>query len=249
MKDPQKLCQLIDQQLTLEQHIQRLQEESDDIRWQVVSRQATLTFSDSAAQRLLDIQVQIGQAIGALSALGAGLALSLLFSATRGNLWYMYAAWWMFLIGLTVTAGLGMAGSGNDDYNKRPSQAEWTARRWTLLGIVGCTLCVVGGFVSFSIAVIAYDLTSELQTHQGVISGPSPGSFRQHPVQKVFAFLVLIGFEALFIFGLVRALRPGLRLKNRKVRQSRRQWMLDPSRSARPVRAKTLTDLLGENRR
>jgi len=41
--------------------IQRLQEESDDIRWQVVSRQATLTFSDSAAQRLLDIQVQIGQ--------------------------------------------------------------------------------------------------------------------------------------------------------------------------------------------
>jgi hypothetical protein len=82
--------------------IQRLQEESDSIRWQVVSRQATLTFSDSAAQRLLDIQGQIGQvrrsiqllflpvrpyvrqAIGALSALGAGLALSLLFSATRG---------------------------------------------------------------------------------------------------------------------------------------------------------------------
>jgi hypothetical protein len=41
--------------------IQRLQEESDNIRWQVVSRQAMLTFSDSAAQRLLDIQVQIGQ--------------------------------------------------------------------------------------------------------------------------------------------------------------------------------------------
>jgi hypothetical protein len=75
-----------------------------------------------------------------------------------GNLWYMYAAWWMFLIGLTVTAGLGMAGSGNDDYNKRPSQAEWTARRWTLLGIVGCTLCVVGGFVSFCWSMLKYSL-------------------------------------------------------------------------------------------
>jgi hypothetical protein len=66
---------------------------------------------------------------------------------------------------------------------------------------------------------------------------------------EVFAFLILIGFEAVFIFGLVRALRPGLRLKNRKVRRGRRLWMLDPSRSARPVRAKTLADLLGENRR
>lgn len=36
--------------------IQHLQEESDDIRWQVISRQAMLTFSDSAAQHLLDIQ-------------------------------------------------------------------------------------------------------------------------------------------------------------------------------------------------
>jgi len=66
-----------------------------------------------------------------------------------GNLWYMYAAWWMFLIGLTVTGALGMAGTGNDDLSKRPSQAEWTTRRWTLLGIVMCVLCVVGGFVSF----------------------------------------------------------------------------------------------------
>jgi hypothetical protein len=41
--------------------IKRLQEESDDIRWQVVSRQATLRFSDSAAQRLLYIQGQVGQ--------------------------------------------------------------------------------------------------------------------------------------------------------------------------------------------
>jgi hypothetical protein len=73
-----------------------------------------------------------------------------------GNLWYMYAAWWMFLIGLTVTAGLGMAGSGNDDYNKRPSQAEWTACRWTLLGIVLCTLCVVEGFVSFCLSISKY---------------------------------------------------------------------------------------------
>ena len=54
----------------------------------------------------------------------------------NGNLWYMFAAWWMFLIGLTVTGGLGMAGSGNDDFTKRPSQSEWTSRRLTLLGIV-----------------------------------------------------------------------------------------------------------------
>jgi len=81
--------------------------------------------------------------------LSAKLNFAKRLTQPTGNLWYMYAAWWMFLIGLTVTAGLGMAGSGNDDYNKRPSQAEWTARRWTLLGIVGCTLCVVGGFVSF----------------------------------------------------------------------------------------------------
>lgn len=66
----------------------------------------------------------------------------------NGNLWYMFAAWWMFLIGLTVTGGLGMAGSGNDDFTKRPSQSEWTSRRLTLLGIVISILSVIGGFVS-----------------------------------------------------------------------------------------------------
>jgi hypothetical protein len=75
------MCQLIEQQLTLERHvgsschllrisaqnfshfwkIQRLEGEADDIRWQFVSREATVTFSDSAAQRLLEIQGQIGQ--------------------------------------------------------------------------------------------------------------------------------------------------------------------------------------------
>ncbi|KAF8527747.1 hypothetical protein JB92DRAFT_831477 [Gautieria morchelliformis] len=60
-KDPEKMCQLIEQQLTLERHIQRLEGEADDIRWQFVSRSATITFSDSTAQRLLEIQGQIGQ--------------------------------------------------------------------------------------------------------------------------------------------------------------------------------------------
>jgi hypothetical protein len=119
----------------------------------------------------------------------------------------MYAAWWLFLIGqfdvlfmvpcikciiiaLTVTGGLGMAGSGNDDLSKRPSQSEWLARRWTLLGIIVCALCVVGGFIAFcqsfqnssgpksmllisfpAIAVIGYDLTGELQTGKGTITG------------------------------------------------------------------------------
>jgi hypothetical protein len=61
----------------------------------------------------------------------------------------MYAAWWLFLIALTVSGGVGMAGSGVDDLNRRPSHGEWTARRWTLLGIVVSALCVVGGFVAF----------------------------------------------------------------------------------------------------
>lgn len=137
-----------------------------------------------------------------------------------------------------------------------------------------------------AVAVIAYDLTSELQTHQGVISGyvilmqrsvpPSDTSITvQHrdlsesiqlrkvglhlllrimitltaTPHKVFAFLILIGFEALFVFCLVQALRPGLHFRNQKVRQGRRLWMLDPSRSARPVRAKTLADILGEDRK
>jgi hypothetical protein len=166
--------------------VQRLQEESDSIRWQVVSRQATLNFSDSAAQRLLDIQGQIGQASGSLplafyrflftdmlsvrqlalyrhwepvSALVFYLALHEVHSSSIltdakyliqlvGDMWCMYAAWWLFLIGLTVTGGLGMAGSGMDEVNKRPSQSEWTARRWTVLGIVVCALCVVGGFIA-----------------------------------------------------------------------------------------------------
>jgi len=178
---------------------------------------------------------------------GAGLSFSLLFSASRGALWYMYAAWWMFLIGLTVTGGLGMAGSGNDDITKRPSQSEWTSRRWTLLGIVMSILCVIGGFISLSVAAIAFDLTSELATGKGVISGPTPGSFNRFPVQKVFAFLILIGFELVFLAGFLRALRPSLRLTNMRARRDRRQWMLDPSRSGRPVRARTLGDLLGEN--
>ena len=41
--------------------IERLQEESDAIRWQVISRQSTITFGDSAASRFLDIQSQVVQ--------------------------------------------------------------------------------------------------------------------------------------------------------------------------------------------
>jgi len=220
--------------------------ESDDIRWQVVSRNGMLAFSDSAAQRLLDIQGQIGQAIGALSTVGAGLSFSLLFSASRGDLWYMFAAWWMFLMGLTVTGGLGMASAGNDDLTKRPSQSEWTSRRCTLLGIVISILSVIGGFISLSVAAISFDLTSELETGKGVISGPTPGPFRRYPVGKAFDFIILIGFELAFLAGFLRALRPSLHLTDMKARRVRRQWMLDPSRSGRPVRARTLGDLLGE---
>jgi len=99
---------------------------------------------------------------------------------------------------------------------------------------------------AFSVAAIAFDLTSELATGKGVISGPTPGSFNRFPVQKVFAFLILIGFELVFLAGFLRALRPSLRLTNMRARRDRRQWMLDPSRSGRPVRARTLGDLLGE---
>ncbi|KAF8488352.1 hypothetical protein JB92DRAFT_3130028 [Gautieria morchelliformis] len=245
-RDPEKMCQLIEQQLTLERHIQRLEGESDDIRWQFVSREATITFSDSAAQRLLEIQGQIGQAIGALSALGAGLALSLLFSATRGDLWCMYAAWWLFLIALTVSGAVGMAGSGIDELNKRPSHAEWTARRWTLLGILVSALCVVGGFVAFCIAVVFYDLTDEIATGHAVITGPRPGPWNKFPVQKVFAFVIIFFFEAVFVAGFVRALRPGLRLRNWKSRRAWRNEMLRPSRRGSGLRARTLTELLDD---
>jgi len=148
-KDPQKLCQLIDQQTTLEQHIERLEVECDSIRWQVVSRNAILVFSDSVAKRLLDVQGQIGQVVGALSTVGAGLSFSLLFSATRGDLGFIFGAWWMFLIALMVTGGLGMTAFRHDDITKRPSLSEWTSRRWILLGIVISVLGVVGGFLSF----------------------------------------------------------------------------------------------------
>lgn len=245
-KNPQQLCQLIEQQLTLERHISRLQEESDDIRWQVVSRQASLRFSDSAAQHLLYIQGQIGQALGALSALGAGLTFSLLFTASRGDLWCVYAAWWLFLIALCVTSALGLAGAGADERNARPSRAEWTSRRWSLLGIVIGALSVVGGFFALAIAVVAYDLTQELQTGHGVITGPRPGNWRQEPVQKVFAFVLIALFGSLWVAGFAWSLKPGLQLKNRKRRRDRRLSMLDLSRWPRLIQAKTLSEVLHE---
>lgn len=245
-KNPQQLCQLIEQQLTLERHISRRQEESDDIRWQVVSRQASLRFSDSAAQHLLFIQGQIGQAVGALSALGAGLTFSILFTATRGDLWCVYAAWWLFLISLCVTSALGLAGAGADERNARPSRAEWTARRFSLLGIVVGALSVVGGFFALAIAVVVYDLTQELETGRGVITGPRPGGWRQRPLQKVLEFLVITLFAALWIAGFTRALKPDLQLKNRKLRRDRRLSMLDPSRWPSLIGAKTLSDILHE---
>lgn len=245
-KNPERLCQAIDQQLTLERHIRRLEEERDDIRWQVISRQATLTFSDSAAQRLLDIQGQIGQATGALSAVGAGLAFSLLFSATRGDLWCMYAAYWLFIIALCVTSALGLAGSGVDEGSKRPSQKEWTARRWSLLGILIGVLSVIGGFFAFCVAVIGYDLSEELQTGKGVITGPRPGGWNRFVSSKVIDLIFVSAFAVLWITGFWRALRPGLQLKNRKQRRAWHAEMLHSSQSTRQVKAKMLSDILDE---
>jgi hypothetical protein len=66
-----------------------------------------------------------------------------------GDLGFIFGAWWMFLIALMVTGGLGMTAFRHDDITKRPSQSEWTSRRWILLGIVISVLGVVGGFLSF----------------------------------------------------------------------------------------------------
>jgi hypothetical protein len=245
-KIPQQLCQLIDQQLTLERHIQRLQEENDDIRWQVISRQAMVTFSDSAVQHLLDIQGQVLQAVGALTALGSSLALSLLFTAARGDMWCMYGAYWLFTIGLAISAALGLAGSGINAANKGPSRMQWTARRWSLLGTVVGAFCVIGGFLAFCVAVVAYDLTEEIETGKAVITGPRPGNWRDRPALKVFEFAFIGLFASLYIGVLVRSLRPSLRLRNWKLRRNRRLEMFDASQSTRPVMGTMLSDILDE---
>jgi len=86
-KESQKLCQLIDQQTTLEQHIERLEVECDSMRWQVVSRNAILVFSDSVAKQLLDVQGKIGQVVGALST----VCLSVFCLVPREGIWGSYS--------------------------------------------------------------------------------------------------------------------------------------------------------------
>jgi peptidoglycan/LPS O-acetylase OafA/YrhL len=66
-----------------------------------------------------------------------------------GNMFYHFSAWWFFLIGLVLAAALGFASSGSDDTVKRPTRKNWTIRRWTLIGTVGCVVAAVGGFYSF----------------------------------------------------------------------------------------------------
>jgi len=99
-----------------------------------------------------------------------------------------------------------------------------------------------------ALAALRLDMTSEVATGKTKITGPRPGPFGTHPVQDALSIIIFVGFLLLFLAGFLRALQPSLRLTNMKARQGRQRWMLNPSRSGHPAKAKTLRDLWSESR-
>jgi hypothetical protein len=102
----------------------------------------------------------------------------MLYSANRGNLNYIYAAFWFFLVCMAAVAALSMVGAVKKTSDLKATRRNWLSRRIMLLAVVATFTGTVGGFVCLAVSCVplSHTVMSFLLTSQSILSWSQLGA-------------------------------------------------------------------------
>jgi len=217
---------------TIFRRLQSLLSEQDVLRWRALGSQTSIGMSAGAMERLLDIQRDTGASAAALAVFGAGLSLSVMYSAVRGDMWWIFCAWWCFISAVAISGMLAVLAAGSDASATRATHTNWILRRWGAVGI-GISYCaVIMGLASFCVGAAGYDVGYDLRGKGPTITGgPDLTDFGDNlPIYSKVVSYVLIGTLCIIYFA-AYFIRLGLRIrfKGRAQRHERAQQLAAPN--------------------
>lgn len=223
---PSDLIANLEKDAILRTHLVKLRNKLNTLQWRsFASNKSLFSLDPMVVDRLLDIQRETATATGALAAVGAGISISTLYSAARGDMWPFFVSWWLFVISLATTSALGFTSSGSSAVSNNdlletdtkdqqgnsletPSTKGWLLRRLSVVAVLISLLSVVGGWAALAAAVGTYSVTEDLHGDgPKVTNGPDLGEEGIRVYSKWVLYGVIITLACAMVGGYIWRLR------------------------------------------
>ncbi|KAF8579846.1 hypothetical protein K439DRAFT_349668 [Ramaria rubella] len=159
-----QLCECLQREELLARQSDDLKVKIRTLEWKELARSKPFGFSPDSMETVLEICNEVGNITSVVAALSASIAITILYSAVRGNMFYFFAAWWCSIISLTSGIALSILSTKYTRKISRPLKS-WDWWRVHVSGVITtiCLLGVVGAIVAMCYGAIHYDLSVELQ--------------------------------------------------------------------------------------
>ncbi|KAF8318167.1 hypothetical protein DL93DRAFT_433256 [Clavulina sp. PMI_390] len=229
-ENPDALVKILNTDEVLRNHLNRLKNKHNKLKWRALAlRPGLFKLNPLVVERLLDIQRDSASAIGALAVVGATLAISLMYSATRGNMWYPFIAWWMFVVSMATTSGLSFASAGSSisdasDLLETDTYADengggggitlatpknWLKQKISVIAVAFSLIGVAAGWAMLAAGAAGFNLNNELAGNSPKIEdGPNLGPGGIKLPERLVAYLIIGIFVIVLIGGYFYRLRP-----------------------------------------
>jgi len=117
---PGELANDLTTEKVLQSHLNKLMNKANVLEWRALPRRLRFMHVDPVVEeKFLDIQRDTATSVGALAVAGATISITVMYSASRGNLWYLLNSSWLFMMSIATTSALSLtiSGSGPSIFN------------------------------------------------------------------------------------------------------------------------------------
>ncbi|KAF8318166.1 hypothetical protein DL93DRAFT_2165196 [Clavulina sp. PMI_390] len=230
-ENPEALVKILNTDEVLRNHLNRLKTKRNKLEWRALALEpGFFKLNPLVVERLLDIQKDSASAVGALAVVGATLAISLMYSASRGNMWYFFVSWWMFVVSMATTSGLSLAGAGSsisgasdlletDTYVdeaggsegiSRATPKNWLKQKISVIAVAFSLIGVAAGWALLAAGAAGYNLYNEIteQNSPKIEAGPNLGPGGIRLPERIITYVIIGIFVIVLIGGYFYRLRP-----------------------------------------
>ncbi|KAF8318165.1 hypothetical protein DL93DRAFT_2153903 [Clavulina sp. PMI_390] len=194
-KNPEELMKILNIDEVLRNHLIRLKTKLNKLEWRSLAlRSEFFDLNPLVVERLLDIQKESASAIGALAVVGATLAISLMYSASRGNMWYPF----LCVSDLLETDNYIDLESGD---MARATKKNWLKQKISVVAVIFSLIGVAAGWAILAAGAAGYNLYNEIQQGNGpkIEDGPNLGPGGIKLFEKVIVYFIIGDFMVVLI--------------------------------------------------